>query len=266
MLKSFLLLVFALILIWVLAYSLQRYFIYFPSREKPKREEFNAEDMQVILISIAEGLTLSSWYKPATQGKPTLLYLHGNAGHIGYRMYLVRQFLDAGLGVLLLEYRGYGNNPGNPTESGLYDDGRAAIHFLQKQGIPEKHIVLYGESLGTGVATKIATEFSICALVLQSPYTSLRALGRYHYPWLPIPTRDKYDSLSRIHKIHAPVLMLHGKLDVVVPYRQGRALFHEANQPKKWIEFPMKGHLNLWDASYAHTVIDFIKSYCSSIK
>lgn len=123
-------------------------------------------------------------------------------------------------------------------------------------------MILYGESLGTGVATQLATEFPICALVLQSPYTSLTALARYHYFWLPIPLIDKYDSLSRIQKIHVPTLMLHGQLDEVVPYSQGLTLFKFANQPKKWVAFPDKGHQNLWDARFACVVSQFIHSYC----
>ena len=218
--------------------------------------------MQLIKIPVADDLTLSSWYKPPANNMPVILYLHGNAGHIGYRMYLARHFLAAGFGVLLLEYRGYGGNPGKPTESGLYEDGRAAIHFLQ-HGIQENQIVLYGESLGTGIATQLATEFSVCSVVLQSPYTSFTALARYHYFWLPIPVLDKYDSLSRIQKIHVPILMLHGKLDDVVPYSQGLALFSQANQHKKWVEYPTKGHHDLWDTNFAHTVINFINDYCT---
>lgn len=253
--------VFFLMLALLVTYSLQRYFIYFPSGELPSRKDFHAQDMEVIKLSVADGLTLNAWYKPSVGHKPVILYLHGNAGHIGHRMHLVRQFLSAGYGVLLLEYRGYGGNPGKPTEAGFYEDGRAAMRFLQHEK-QSKQIVLYGESLGTGVATQLATEFSVCAVVLQSPYTSLSALARYHYRWLPVPVIDKYDSLSRIQQIHAPLLMLHGKLDVVVPYSQGLSLFNLANQPKQWQEFPTKGHHDLWDEHFAPTVIHFINSYC----
>lgn len=262
MLKQLLLVVLFLILALLVTYSLQRYLIYFPTAEIPNRKDFHAQDMQVVKISVADGLLVNAWYKPSVAYKPVILYLHGNGGHIGYRMPLVRQFLSAGFGVLLLEYRGYGGNPGKPTESGLYEDGRAAMRFLQ-QANQHKQIVLYGESLGTGVATQLATEFPICALVLQSPYTSLSALARYHYRWLPVAVLDKYDSLSRIQKIQAPTLMLHGKLDDVVPYSQGLALFERANQPKQWEEFPTKGHHDLWDQHFAHTVINFINAYCT---
>lgn len=263
MLKLCVLVICSLILL-VLAITspLQRALIYFPSLEKPNPQKFHAEDMQVIQIPVADMLILSSWYKPPWDKKPVILYLHGNAGHIGHRMRLIRQFIDAGFGVLLLEYRGYGGNPGTPTESGFYQDGRAAMQFLQQRGIRDNKIVLYGESLGTGVATQLAAEFSVCALVLQSPYTTLTALARYHYSWLPLPVLDKYDSLSRIQKIHAPLLVLHGKLDNLVPYTQGLTLFDLANQPKKWYEFPTKGHHDLWDSQFASIVISFINEYC----
>ncbi len=264
MLKQWLLILFLFILIVTLAYFSQRSFIYFPSPENPNPKDFQAEDMQIIKIPVTDGMTLSSWYKPSVDKKPVILYLHGNAGHIGYRMYLVRQFLSEGFGVLLLEYRGYGGNPGKPTESGLYQDARGAMHFLQQQGIQGSNIVLYGESLGTGIATQMATEFPVCALVLQSPYTSFTALARFHYPWLPIPVIDKYDSLSRIQKIHVPILMLHGKRDEVVPFNQGLTLFNHANQPKEWIEFPDKGHQNLWDAHFAQVIIHFIHDHCGT--
>lgn len=252
---------FIYILLLVLGYLLQRHFIYFPSKVMPDRKTFHAEDMQVISLLTPDHLRLQAWYKPAQHNQPTLLYLHGNAGHIGYRIFLTRQFLSKGLGVLLLEYRGYGGNPGSPTEAGLYEDGRAGIHFLQQQHV--KKIVLFGESLGTGVATKLATEFQTCALVLQSPYTSFTALSRYHYPFLPIPIRDKYDSLKRISSIHVPLLILHGKQDTIVPYSQGQTLFQHANEPKEWVTFEHKGHHDLWDADFARQIILFIEKHCS---
>lgn len=262
-LKQLLLLLFIISLFFIVAYYSQRHFIYFPASETPNPKDFGAEDMQVIQLPSAKGVTLTSWYKPTENKKPTILYMHGNAGHIGYRMYLARQFLSEGYGVLLLEYRGYGGNPGKPTEAGLYQDARAAVHFLKEQGVPEDHIVFYGESLGTGVATKMATEFSACALVLQSPFTSFTDLARFHYPWIILPVIDKYDSLSRIQQIHVPVLMLHGHLDRIVPYDQGLDLFNQANQPKQWVELKYKGHLDLWNPEFAQKVMDFIQNYCS---
>ena len=259
MLKNFFLfsgLVFFLMLAMI--YIFQRHLIYFPATKTPTRQAYDAGDMQSIKLTTSDNVILNAWYKPAATDKPTILYLHGNAGHIGFRMYLVRQFISQGFGVLLFDYRGYGGNKGTPTEEGLYQDARAAMYFLQQQGLGNKQLILYGESLGTGVATKLATEFQICALILQSPYTSLTALTRYHYPWLFIPPKDKYDSLERIKNIHAPLLILHGKRDDVVPYLLGLELFNQANEPKQWVAFPDRGHNDLWDTKFVEVVNHFI--------
>lgn len=250
------------LLVGISTYTLQRSFIYFPTPIQPNPQSLLTAGLQPIKLPVTNKLTLNSWYKSPLPNKPVVMYLHGNAGTVRDRLYLTHQFISVGFGVLLLEYRGYGGNSGSPSERGLYQDGRAAMHFLSQQGIPEKKIVLYGESLGTGVATQLATEYPICALVLQSAYTSLIDLARYHYFWLPIPIWDKYDSLSRIRHIHAPILMLHGQLDRVVPYTQGLKLFKQANQPKQWHEFPNKGHNDLWDNNFALIITQFINQYC----
>ncbi|CDZ76044.1 acetoin dehydrogenase E2 subunit dihydrolipoyllysine-residue acetyltransferase [Legionella massiliensis] len=252
-----------LIILTLLMYLFQRNLIYFPAREMPSRQVFHAEDMQELWLKTSDGLNLLAWYKPAQANQPTLLFLHGNAGHIGNRMPLIRQFLRAGFGALLLEYRGYGGNKGKPAEESLYSDARAAMHFLQEQTNSSRSVVLYGESLGTGVAVKMASEFPICALVLQSPYTSLSAVARYHYPWIFIPPLDKFDSLARISTIKAPVLILHGKRDQIVPFEQGLELYNQANEPKRLVAPDNKGHNNLWDDDFAKTVIHFIQTYCA---
>ncbi|MBA2711214.1 MAG: alpha/beta fold hydrolase [Tatlockia sp.] len=264
MIKSFLIFVFfVLFIVSLLIYLFQRQLIYFPSREIPNRSLFQAEDMQEISLPTTDGLKLLAWFKPAFPNKPTLLYLHGNAGHIGHRMTLIRQLLSTGFGVFLLEYRGYGGNKGKPSEQGLYIDARSAVHFLEQQGVPPQHLVVYGESLGTGVAVKMASEFQICALILQSPFSSLSAVARYHYPWIFIRPSDKFNSLALIDIIKAPLLILHGKSDPVVPFDQGLELYNQAIEPKKMIAFDNKGHNNLWDYQFAFEIINFIHSNCS---
>lgn len=246
-------------------YCLQRTLIYAPSKITPQKQAFQAEDMHVIQLTTHDGLTLHSWYKPAKHNKPTILVFHGNAGHIGTRMPLARHLIKQGFGILLLEYRGYGGNPGKPTEQGLYLDALAAMEFLNQKHVPAQKIVLYGESLGTGVATYVATKYPrACALILQSPYTTMADLGRYHYPWIPIEPWDKFDSIGRIHAVHMPVLALHGTNDAVVPYAQGIALFSAANQPKQWVSLPDRSHNNLWTPDFLSTINQFINSHCTS--
>lgn len=253
---------FVLLAVASVMYFSQRNLIYYPSKSIPDRKTYHAEDMEPLRLRTPDGIDLKAWYKPARDNKPTILYLHGNAGHIGNRMPLARQLLDAGFGVLLLEYRGYGGNQGKPTEGGLYTDGRTALHFLWGKNISPRHLALYGESLGTGVATKLATEFPVCAVVLQSPYTSLPAVARYHYPWVLIETWDKFDSLSRIAKINGALLILHGKQDSLVPFAEGVALYKQAKEPKQLLALANKGHDNAWGSQLYTEVIRFIRSHC----
>jgi len=251
------------VIVMVLTYLLQRNLIYFPNRQRPVPEDYQAADMQVISLRTQDGLLLNCWYKPAAKNRPTLLYLHGNAGHIGHRMPMAREFIAAGYGVLLLDYRGYGGNKGRPTEQGLYEDGRTAVRYLQQQGVKARELVLYGESLGTGVATMLAVEYPVCAVVLQSPFTSMANLAHYHYPWILMKPWDQFNSLSRISAIHAPLLVLHGKQDEVVPFAQGLAIFEDAQEPKKMAYYEQSGHNNLWSVdSFGDDVIHFIQTYC----
>ncbi len=248
---------------FALLYFFQRTFIYAPAKYKPSLEAFHASYMTEITLHTSDNLELSAWYKPADKGKPSIIVFHGNARNIGARAPLARAHNKLGFGVLLLEYRGYGQNPGRPSENGLYRDARAGITFLKERGVPINHIVLYGESLGTGVATQMAVEYpNACALILQSPYTSLSALRRYHFPWLPITPWDKFDSLARIQKIHMPLLALHGTEDLVVPYNQGKRLFDRANAPKQWVKLLHQGHGGLWSPDFINATEAFIQKYC----
>jgi len=245
-------------------YFWQRHLIYLPAKERPVPENYQADDMQVISLLTEDGLRLNAWYKAALKNQPTVLYLHGNAGHIGYRMPLARPLITAGFGVFLLEYRGYGGNEGFPTEAGLYEDGRAAMRYLLQQGIKPSQIVLYGESLGTGVATQLAVESDVCAVVLQSPFTSLVDLARFHYPLILIKPWDRFDSLKRIDSINAALLVLHGTHDQIVPYAQALSLFKKAAEPKKMLHFEQHDHHTLWNSdAFIDEVVDFIRAHCS---
>ena len=248
----------------VLTYSFQRQLIYFPNPQKPLLIDFEAGDMKDVSLHTKDNLTLNSWYKPAATNKPTVLFLHGNGGNIGYRMPIARQFINAGFGVLLLEYRGYGGNKGHPTEQGLYEDGETALHFLEQQGVSPAKLALYGESLGSGVATKLATKNSYCALILQSPFTSLTDTAHYHYPWLPLKPWDQYNSLDRIKSIHSPLLIMHGTDDHLVPYEEGLTLFNAGLQPKKMLTYKGYDHNNLPAANgFYHEIVGFIQQHCT---
>jgi fermentation-respiration switch protein FrsA (DUF1100 family) len=150
-------------------------------------------------------------------------------------------------GVLMLQYRGYGGNPGIPTEIGLYADGAAALDFLAAEGIPPNRLVLYGESLGSGVAVTLAAQREVAGLVLEAPFTSVAEVAQHHYSFMPASAlvRDRFDSLAKIGGVRAPILILHGEQDRVVPIRFGRALFDAAPQPKEFWLSQEAGHGNL---------------------
>lgn len=224
--------------------------------------------MEEVQIKTSDGLTLLSWYKPAKNGYPTLMYLQGNMGHIGYRISLIRPYLRQGYGVLLLGYRGYGGNPGKPSKPGLLEDSKAGWEFLRSQSMPSSCIVIYGESLGTGPAIQLASEHEAAALILYAPYTSLVELGNHHYPFLPINwlLKDRFDSLSKIAAVHAPILIAVAENDYVVPLRFGTTLFKAANNPKQFVMFPDLGHNDMLQMSQRQ-MIDFIAKYvhCSAV-
>lgn len=160
--------------------------------------EVGVGDMAVVTVRTRDGLELLGWHKPpADAGRPTLLLFHGNGETVAGNAHIARDLLDAGYGVYLAEYRGYGGNPGRPSEAGLYEDGRAAMDFLEAQGA---RVVLHGYSLGTGVAVQLATERRVEALILEAPYTSIAEIGARLFPFLPARrlTRDRFDSLAKI--------------------------------------------------------------------
>jgi hypothetical protein len=242
-------------------YVFQRHLLYFPDRSRPELAGLAQLGVREVRLTTADGLSLLSWYLLPREGRPVIFYLHGNGGNIGYRGDRMRRFAREGYGVLMLEYRGYGGNPGAPTETGLYEDARAGFDFLQGEAITAGRLVLYGESLGSGVAVQMATEQQIAALILESPFTSIAAVAQYHYPFMPAGRLiwDRYDSLSRIGRVTAPILILRGGRDTVVPPRFSQTLYEAAAEPKESWSAPDAGHVNLDRFGALDIVVAFIE-------
>ena len=235
--------------------------MYFPDAQVPVPERAGVPEMAAVELTTVDGLDLLAWYRAPPQSAPTVVFFHGNAGHIGHRARKVRPLLDAGFGVLLVSWRGYGGNPGSPTEQGLYHDARAALSLLADAGVPSSRVVLYGESLGTGPAVQLATERPVAAVVLEAPFTSVAEVAQRHYWFLPARhlVIDRFDSLSKITRIGAPLLIVHGEKDRVVSVEMGRALLAAAREPKEAVFVPDAGHNDLYDHGVADAVIAFVE-------
>lgn len=242
----------------------QRSFMYHPSQEAAS----NPVDYQAEVISYrtADDLKLTSWYRSARDNKPVVVMFHGNAGNISHRIRKLDYFADKGYGFFLAEYRGYGGNEGNPSEDGFYNDARAALNWLiQKRGVDENRVVLYGESIGSGVAMQMALEYKqVKAVVLQAPFTSARDMAAESYPFIKpfaFLTLDAYDNLSKAAHVTMPVLVLHGDTDGVVPVEQGRKLYSALASPKKELKILNGGgHSNLMPLGSLEAIEGFVKA------
>jgi len=241
-------------LVLFLIFFFQRSLIYFPEYSDLTPEMAGVAEMKTVLLKTEDGLQIKSWYAPPKVPESlTIVYLHGNAGHIGYRAALVKPYLNVGYGVFLLTYRGYSGNPGKPSEEGLYADARAALEFLKG-----KSVVLFGESIGSAVAIQMALEYDVKAIILQSPFTSLADVGAYHYPFLPVKwlLRDEFQSLEKAPKVHIPVCIIHGQNDGIIPKEMALKLFSAFSEPKTLLLVPYSGHNDLYEP---RAVIEFIQ-------
>ena len=245
----------------LLLYIFQRSLLYHPSPKNPRPADFGISEMSTVEILTNDGLKLDGWFKEAEEGKQTILYLHGNAGHIGHRSIKVKNYLDAGFGLLLLGYRGYGGNSGKPSENKLYIDGRAALRFLLKYQVPLSNTIIYGESLGTGVAVEIARNLQINCLVLEAPFSSMTDVATHHFFYLPTKflLKDHFNSIGKINEITAPIFFVHGELDSVVPWEFGKRLYDVAPQPKELLLIESANHNNLYEFNASNAIIDFIE-------
>jgi fermentation-respiration switch protein FrsA (DUF1100 family) len=244
----------------VALYFMQRSMIYHPDPTRPEPAAWNVPDMSVVTLQTEDGLSLLTWWKPPADDRPVIVFFHGNGGHIGYRSSKVRGFLHHGYGVLLVAWRGYSGNAGSPTEAGLYADGRAALQFLDQQGIENGKLVLYGESLGSGVAVELASQGAGSVLVLEAPFTSIADAAAERFPLYPVRwlIQDRYDSQSKIGKVSVPLLIIHGEEDKVLPVSLGRTLFDKANEPKQGVFIKKAGHNDLYDFGGGRVVLAFL--------
>lgn len=244
----------------IMAYSFQRHLLYWPSQGHSQ----TAPGYQRLTTTTEDGLSLVGWFSPPAPKFSTLLFFHGNAESaiLPARLDKIENYKRLGYGIYIASYRGWDGNPGRPTEQGLYMDARAAIIALGKLGIAPQNLILNGESLGTGVAVQMATEFPVEALILENPYTSIAATAQYHYKILPVYwlVKDRYDSLAKISHILAPMLLLNAQNDSTVPPAMGQALAMKNPTWAKTVVVAGAKHTNIYEHGAFAAIEVFLKS------
>ena len=177
---------------------------------------------------------LVSWYFKKNPKFKTILFFHGNAGKLDNRVYKLNELSKLELNYLIVAYRGFSGNAGKPTESGLYEDANFAKIWLNKNGVKDKDIIIYGESLGTAVAIDLASRHNFSGIILESPFTSMLDLAQKYYPIFPVKLilKDRYESRKKLNDIKSPVLVMHGKKDKIVPFYMGEQILEALSSPK----------------------------------
>ncbi|WP_162601148.1 alpha/beta hydrolase [Occallatibacter savannae] len=242
-------------------YFSQRSLLYFPPRgylEKAPNKRFLE-----VPVTTADGLSLKAWYAPASSKSSTIVFFHGNGDSLLGAAQIAEPYIRAGYGFLAVEYRGYSGLPGKPTEVGLYNDARACIEKLIASGVAPQHIILYGHSLGTGVAVQMAREFPVGGLMLLAPCLSIASLAQIHYPFLParLLVLDRFENDKKISHIHVPVLIANGAEDQLIPPSHGAKLFSLARDPKEYHSIPGTGHNDSFEG-FTPISLDWIAHAC----
>ena len=245
-----------------LLYTQQRRLLFPASSLRVTAAEAGLPEMQDVEIRTADGERILGWWKPPEPGRALILYFHGNGGSLWNRRERVRLLTRDGRGLLIVSYRGYSGSTGSPSEEGLREDARAARDWLNSCQ-PER-IVLYGESLGTGVAVRLATERPVGGVILDAPYTSTADVARGVYWFLPIALlmRDQFRSIDRIGDVKVPLLVMHGEEDAVIPIALSELLFKAANEPKRYVRLPGIDHVSILEAGG----IDHVRSFLGEVE
>lgn len=238
-----------LALLVVLLVTAQRRLVYFPDTSDPPPPARHLPGGRDVTLTTGDGLSLGAWYAPPAAGAPdrqrAVLVAPGNGGHRQLRAPLGQSLVEAGFAVLLLDYRGYGGNPGRPTETGLALDVRAAHDYLvQEAGFPPEALIYFGESLGAGVVAELATDRPPAGMVLRSPFLDLAEVGQHHYPLLPVRWLlwDRYPVGEYVAEVDAPVTVVYGTQDTIVPPAQSRAVADRAAGPVSVVAVPGADH------------------------
>ena len=252
------------ILLIIIVSFFQRNLLYHPSVDNYLKDDLVMEPTGIEKVKITTGdkIDLIGWfYNKDIEKFKTILFFHGNAGSLNNRTYKLNHFKGLDVNFLIIAWRGFSGNKGKPNESGLYEDAKSAVRWLNMKGIQDKNIILYGESLGTAIATEIAQNKKYAGVILESPFTSMINMGKKYYPYFPVSLllKDKFESYKKINKIIIPVLVIHGKVDKIVPYAMGKKMYELANQPKFFYSQEYGDHMVEYDEKLLLALKQFIQ-------
>ena len=259
-----LLLILASIYFFILisTYIFQRNLLYHPKENNYFGDPLTVE-IEKVKVNTQDRIELLSWYHNKNLNNyKTILFLHGNAGSLENRIHKINHFKDMNVNFLLISWRGFSGNKGKPTEKGLYEDAKSAVAWLKSKGVNENNIIIYGESLGTAVAAEIAQNKNFAGIILESPFTSMVDAGKNQYPYLPVRLllKDKYESNKKIKNIKSPILIMHGKVDTLVPFDMGKKMYELANEPKYYYFSEYDDHMMEYNEKLLKVLKDFISS------
>jgi hypothetical protein len=257
------------LLLVLIIYVFQSRLIFYPEKDIMMTPADVNLPFRDVFLQTDAGTRIHGWYIPHDKPRATLLFLHGNAGNISQRLDSVEIFYGMGLSVFIIDYQGYGRSAGSPSESGTYQDARAAWSFLTgKLKLPAQQVVVFGRSLGGAVAVWLAAEYRPGALILESTFTSVADLGKHYYPYLPVQwlTRIRYPTLERISRVACPLLVIHSRDDEIIPFVNGQKLYAAARAPKEFLQIS-GGHNEgflLAGSKYIDGLQNFIDTHVSS--
>ncbi len=262
---SILTLVFFYILLVTAVFFFQRNLLYHPSVNNYLKNQVINEPAEIEKVKIIteDKIELLGWFYNKNINKfKTILFFHGNAGSLENRTYKLNHFKDLKVNFLIIAWRGFSGNKGQPNENGLYKDAESAIKWLKMKGINEENIILYGESLGTGVAVEVAQNKKYAGVILESPFTSMVNMGKKYYPFFPVHflLKDKFESHKKIKNISVPILIMHGEVDKIVPYAMGKKMYELANEPKFFYSQEYGDHMIEYDEKLLLALKKFIQS------
>jgi len=246
----------------VFLYFYQRNLLYHPNENNYSGDKISV-DIEKVKIETADNIKLLGWYHEKNlKDYKTLVYFHGNAGSLENRIHKLNHFQDMNINFLIIAWRGFNGNKGKPSERGLYLDGKSAIDWLKKKGVDEKNLILYGESLGTGVATHLAQNKNYAGVILETPFTSMIDAAKKFYPYIPINLllKDKFENLKKVKYINIPILVMHGEVDQIVPFSMGKKIYEIANNPKYSYFTKYDDHMMEYDKNLVLALKSFFNS------